>query len=264
MHSENLQQFNRFTSTAINAAQSAGSILRRFFARSIAIKYKGKIDPVTIADIQSQKKAISILKQAFPTHTFMGEEGKSTGKRSDPHCWIIDPLDGTVNFIHGIPFFSVSIALYMNHEIVSAVVYAPMLDELFVAQKSSGAWCNGKPIRVSSASSLTRSLAVTGFPYSIHAHSSRILKRFKNIITKTQGVRRFGSASIDLCYVACGRFDAFWEEHLKPWDVAAGSLIVEEAGGNVSDYSNKNNYLFGSSILATNSSIHKPLLSLLR
>ncbi|MCB4790323.1 MAG: inositol monophosphatase [Elusimicrobia bacterium] len=252
-----------FTRTAIEAALAGGKILKKYFNKNIKVDYKGEIDPVTIADKKSQKAILEIIKQRFPGHTTLGEEDKEKAICSE-YCWIIDPLDGTVNFIHGMEIFSVSIGLSHNGNIISGVVYAPRLKELFVAEKGKGAFLNGKRIRVSKINSLVRSLVVTGFPYYVHKSSKRVLKNFSGILTKVQGLRRLGSAAIDLSYVARGKYEAFWEEGLKPWDVAAGSLIVREAGGKVTDYANGKGYLLGENILATNGKTHKKMLKLIK
>ncbi|HBU70106.1 MAG TPA: inositol monophosphatase [Elusimicrobia bacterium] len=253
---------NQYTKSAVIAATAAGKVLLKYFNKPIEINYKGKIDPVTVADRSSQDTIIRILKRKFPAHSFMGEEGEQKEIKGD-YCWIIDPLDGTVNYIHGLPIFSVSIGLRYKNEMVSAVVYAPALKELFVAQKGAGAFLNGKKIRVSAKSELIKSLAVTGFPYYVHSDNKRPLKIFSNVLTKVQGMRRLGSAAIDLCYVACGRLDFFWEEGLKAWDIAAGSLILKEAGGKISSYGNTPDFLFGQTMAASNGRLHKAIIKLI-
>lgn len=182
---------------------------------------------------------------------------------SNDYCWIIDPLDGTVNYLHGVANFAISIGLQYKKEIISGVIYAPALKEMFVAQKGKGAYLNNKKINVSKIKEMVRALPVTGFPYYVKENSDRVIKNFKNIMLETQGLRRFGAASIDLAYVACGRFDFFWEEGLKPWDVAAGVVILKEAGGKITDFVGGKDYLFGKTIVASNKILHKDILKVL-
>lgn len=263
MNYKNPKNLSNYTKTAIKAAIAGGDVLKKYFNKGIKVDYKGKIDPVTIADKNSQKKILQIIKKNFPEHAILAEE-ENKNKITSEYCWIIDPLDGTVNFIHGVKVFSVSIALSYKGEIISGVVYAPLLDEFFVAEKDKGAYLNGKRIKISNINTLIKSLVVTGFPYYVQNDSSDILNLFDKILTRVQGLRRLGSAAIDLCHVACGRFEVFWEEGLKPWDVAAGSLIVTEAGGKITDYSNGNGYIFKETLLATNGKVHKNILQLLK
>lgn len=252
----------KFTKISIEAASCGGDVLKYYFNRKIKVNYKGKIDPVTIADRLTQKTILKIIKKNFPDHTAYGEEDREHLVCKD-YCWIIDPLDGTVNFIHKVPVFSVSIALSYKGKIISGVVYAPLLNEMFVAEKGHGAWLNGERIKVSKVKDLVHSLVVTGFPYYIHSKSKHVIRNFSRVLMKVQGLRRLGSAAIDLAYVACGRYDAFWEEGLHPWDVAAGSLLVDESGGAVTDFRNKGDYIWGKSILASNRNIHKKMLGLI-
>jgi myo-inositol-1(or 4)-monophosphatase len=193
----------------------------------------------------------------------VGEEDK---KKTDcsGYCWIIDPLDGTVNFIHGVPLFCVSIALTKDTKTISGAVFAPFINEMFVAEEGLGAYLNGKKLCVSQVKKMLRSLVVTGFSYDIHSQSKQTMRSLSNVIIKAQGVRRLGSAALDLAYVAAGRFEAFWEKGLKPWDVAAGSLIVEEAGGKVSEFDGGNNYVFGNTLLASNGLIHGQMIGLIK
>ena len=256
-------KFNKYTKAAIRAAKIGGSVLEKYFDTKINVGYKGRIDPVTIADMSSQTAIIKFLKKKFPTHTFIGEEDKSRQLCSD-YCWIIDPLDGTVNFIHGVPYFCVSIGLIYKGKVVAGAIYAPSLNELYVAQKGFGVFLNGKKIKVSSEKGLIHSLVVTGFPYDIDTGIKQIMKSLESVIINVQGVRRLGSAALDLAYVAAGRFEAFWEKGLNPWDVAAGSLMVEEAGGKVTDYFGGKEYIFGKTLLATNGLVHNSMRSLIR
>lgn len=256
-------KFNKYTDVAIAGANAGAEILLKYLNKLKDIEYKGKIDPVTIADRQAQHAIVSTIKKTFPGHNIIAEEKDNFKKNQTDYCWIIDPLDGTVNFVHGVPIFCISIGLMYKNEIVSAVVYAPALNELFVAEKGKGSFLNNKKIKVSSINKMIRALPVTGFPYYTHQNHKRVLKNFTNIMLKTQGLRRLGSAAMDLAYVACGRFDFFWEEGLKPWDVAAGILIVNEAGGKISDYNNKNDFLFGQTIVASNKLLHAKIIKTL-
>jgi myo-inositol-1(or 4)-monophosphatase len=256
------QKFNNYTKAASAASKIGGKILLKYFSSRVAIDYKGRIDPVTTADRASQKAVFGYLKKHFPSHSFIGEESKENIVDSD-YCWIVDPLDGTVNFIHGVPQFCVSIGLLYKGKVVSGAVYAPCLGELFVAQKGAGAYLNGKRLSVSPIKQLVRSLAVTGFPYEIGADGKQIMKILSNALASVQGLRRLGSAALDLAYVADGRFEVFWEKGLKSWDAAAGSLMVEEAGGRVTDYFGENNYIFGKTLIATNGLIHRSMIKLI-
>ena len=255
--------FNKYTNTAIKAAKIGGKILLRHFNSKLSVDYKGRIDPVTVADRSSQAAVKKYITKIFPEHKVIGEEDKKKTGCSG-YCWIIDPLDGTVNFIHGVPFFCVSIALTKDAKTISGAVFAPCLNEMFVAQEGSGAFLNGKIIHVSRHKDMLRSLVVTGFSYDIHSKSKGTMRSLSNVIVKAQGVRRLGPAALDQAYVADGRFEAFWEKGLKSWDVAAGSLIVTEAGGKVTEFDGNSGYLFGETLLATNGLIHKQMLSLIR
>lgn len=255
-------KFNKYTQTAILAAQAAGKVLLKYYSTDLRIDYKGIINPVTEADRNSQSVIIKTIKKVYPQHSFVGEEDR-TKQTCKEFCWIIDPLDGTVNFIHKIPLFSISIGLSHKGKVIAGVVYAPLLGEMFVAEKGKGAYLNGKRIRVSNISKLIRSVVITGFSYDIHKDTEKVLKKLGRILKNAEGVRRLGSAAIDLAYVSCGRAEVFWEEGLSPWDVAAGSLLVREAGGRVTDFSGGDDYLFGRSLAATNGKLHKNVLKLL-
>jgi len=253
---------NKYTAAALKAACAAGDVIEKHFNSPLEIRFKGEIDPVTNVDIKAQETILKILKNAFPGHSFLTEEDSSQ-KCSSDYCWIIDPMDGTVNFIHRIPYVCVSIALMHKGKIVCGVVHAPMLCETYSAQAGGGAWVNKKRIHVSPERTLVRSLAITGFPYSVHTSAKRHAGVMARVLEKVQGVRRFGSAAIDLAYVASGKSEVFWEEELKPWDVAAGSLILKEAGGKITDFSGGKNFIFGGTMLATNGILHRPMLELL-
>jgi myo-inositol-1(or 4)-monophosphatase len=250
------------STVARNAAVEAGKILTSLFGKLKHIDKKGEIDLVTEADIQSEKAILEILRQNFPGDRILTEE---SGKIDNPseRLWLIDPLDGTTNYAHSFPFFAVSIALQVEGEIVLGIVFNPILNEFFEAVKGGGALLNGMTIGVSHAETLKDSLLATGFPYSIYKEHKEVVDIFTRMMVKAQGVRRPGSASIDLCYVACGRFDGFWEQDLKPWDTAAGSLIVREAGGMISDYKGDAYSPFLKTVVAANPHIFKEMLKIL-
>ena len=218
------------------------------------IEKKGRNDFVTYVDKTAEQKIVDRLKVILPEAGFIAEEGTET-KQADEYNWIIDPLDGTTNFIHGLKPFSISIALQQNNEIIIGVVYEVGLNECFYAYKNGGAFLNGKQILVSKTFDLSESLIATGFPYYDYSRLPNFMKSLQYFIENTHGVRRFGTAATDLAYVACGRFEAYYEYGLQSWDVAAGSLIVREAGGLVSDFSKGNNYVFGKEIIVGNSNV---------
>lgn len=219
------------------------------------IERKGVHDLVTYVDKESEKRIINQLSKILPEAGFIAEEDKSQ-EQNCKYNWIIDPLDGTTNFIHGIPVFSVSIALMGNNELLSGVVYEVMRDECFYAWTNGNAFLNGNQIHVSKTSLLNEALMATGFPYTDYSLLEPYVSLLQEMMKKTRGIRRLGSAAVDLAYVACGRFDVFFEYGLNPWDVAAGTLIVEEAGGKVSDFKHDNDFLFGRQIIATNPTVY--------
>jgi len=244
-------------------ARQAGNILRAGYQQEHQVDYKGEIDPVTEIDRQSEDYLLGEIRTDFPDHHILAEE--SGGTRGDGHQWYIDPLDGTVNYAHNVPIFSVSIAYASNGTLSLAAVYDPMRDEMFTAARGQGAYLNGSQLRVSTAIDLQKSLLVTGFPYDIHNPEINNLNNFIHFSKKTQGVRRLGSAALDLCYVAAARFDGFWEMALKPWDVAAGGLICEEAGGRVTNVSGGADYIsYPQSVIATTPGIHDRILEELK
>lgn len=239
-------------------AKAAGDFIRnerKGFDRD-KVEHKGLNDLVSYVDKETEKLIVEGLRQILPQADFITEEG-TAARDGRSYTWIIDPLDGTTNFIHGLPVFSVSIGLRYEEEIVLGVVYEVNNDEMFYAVKGQGAYLNGERIRVSQANALEESLIATGFPYSAFGRIDDYLKVLRALMEKCHGLRRLGSAAIDLCYVACGRVDGFFEYDLKPYDVAAGVIIVLEAGGKVSDFKQGNDYLFGGEVLATNNHIHQ-------
>jgi myo-inositol-1(or 4)-monophosphatase len=240
-------------------ARQAGQILRAGYQQEHQIDYKGVIDLVTEIDRQSEDYLLGEIRKNFPGHHILSEE--SGGTHGDGHQWYVDPLDGTVNYAHNIPFFSVSIAYASNGTMCLAAVYDPMRDEMFSAERGKGARLNGRPLRVSGAVELQKSLLVTGFPYDAWNSKFDNFDNFVKFGKLSQGVRRLGSAALDLAYVAAGRFDGFWELALKPWDVAAGGLICEEAGARVTNVYGEADYISPpQSVLATTPGIHARML----
>jgi myo-inositol-1(or 4)-monophosphatase len=253
---------DKFIQTAREAALKAGRLLRENIGKSSEISYKGTVDLVTNLDTQAQRVIFDHLSARFPDHDYLAEEGLSQDQGAE-FRWIIDPLDGTTNYVHHFPVFTVSIALERGGEIALGLIYDPMREEMFSAVKGEGAFLNGEEIRVSGVDDLNKSLLATGFPYDVRTSKVNNITHFNNFITRVQGIRRCGSAAMDLCYVASGRFDGFWELRLSPWDVAAGALIVQEAGGRVSDFQNGKFTIHGAEILASNGLIHEQLVEVL-
>jgi myo-inositol-1(or 4)-monophosphatase len=248
---------NLYLDVAIETALEAGQILREEYQRTPDIAYKGDVDLVTQADRRSERAIVARLSKSFPEHSVIAEEG--TGhERSAEFRWYVDPLDGTTNFAHKYPCFAVSIALTQNDRVLAAVVYNPIHNELFAAARGEGATLNGGKISVSQVSTLSTSLLCTGFPVHKRRASSNI-HYYYDFTLRSHGVRRDGSAALDLASVAAGRFDGFWEFGLKPWDTAAGILLVEEAGGTISDFHGDPYMIGGSVLLATNSRIHEEM-----
>ncbi len=254
---------HRFLEVAIDAVKEAGKIQKKYFGHFHQIEYKGEINPVTEVDRQCERAITQIVLNAYPHHDILAEEG-AFEKKNSPYKWIIDPLDGTTNYLHGFPIFSVSIGLEIEGEIRVGVVYLPILEEMFFAEKGKGAFLNGQRITVSQTAQLKESLLGTGFPYDVHEHVDDYLRYFREFIIKSFAIRRPGSASIDLAYVAAGRFDGFWELKLHPWDVAAGCLLVKEAGGSVTDFKGQPVNIYSEEILASNGLIHKEMLRVIQ
>ncbi len=253
-----MEEFYHF---AIDISLKAGEEILNLLPHIHEISYKGAINLVTEADLKSEAIIKKAIRKRYPNHTILAEES-GLEERGDIR-WIIDPLDGTTNFAHGLPWFCTSLALEIEGEIVLGIIYNPVLKECFSAIKEKGAFLNQKPIKVSQTKELGKALLATGFPYDIQQNPEPVMTRFRNMIMHARGVRRAGSAALDLCYVACGRFDGFWEERLQPWDTAAGMLIVQEAGGMVSDFSGNFYSIYGKEILATNGFLHKDMLKTL-
>ncbi|MEK6539300.1 MAG: inositol monophosphatase family protein [Deltaproteobacteria bacterium] len=251
-----------FKKTAIDAAKSAGLLLKRNIGRRHTIEFKGVIDVVTEMDIKAEDMIMKTIKARFPEHGILTEESFEQ-KSGSGYRWIIDPLDGTTNYLHGFPIFCVSIALEREGEIILGVVFNPMLNELFTAEKGKGAYLNSKRIRVSGISELTKSLLATGFPYDVRTSPDNNISHFANLAVRAQAIRRAGSAALDMCYVACGRFDGFWELKLKPWDTAAAMLIIKEAGGIVTDFNGSAFSLYSGETLASNGLVHDEMIEVL-
>jgi myo-inositol-1(or 4)-monophosphatase len=253
----------RIRDVAVAAAARAGDVLSALWGKTHHVEKKGTIDLVTEADLASEEAILQIIKTAFPNHTILAEErGVTLG--TDQYEWIIDPLDGTTNYAHHLPEFAISIALAREGEMVFGLILSPVMGEFFCAARGQGAEFNGRPIHVSDTKSVAESLLVTGFPYDLPPVIRALMTRLERCVLAARGVRRLGSAAMDLCYVACGRFDGFWEQNLAPWDTAAGMLIVQEAGGRVTDFSDEPFGIEKKEILATNGHIHKEMTTLLR
>ena len=248
-----------YLATAVEAALTAGRIQRQYFRQSPRIDKKGPIDLVTEADLAVEQAFRQMIAERFPSHAVLGEEAPpAPGDEQAPFRWIIDPIDGTTNFAHGLALFCVSIALEFDGRVECGVVYDPIADELFTAERAVGSWLNGRPLHVSSARDLANSLLCTGFRHGLPGPAERavLLAVFDEFTGRSRGVRRLGSAALDLCYVAAGRLDAFWEAGLCPWDTAAAALVVQAAGGLVTTYSGSEFTPFSPELIATNGHIH--------
>ncbi|KUG23441.1 inositol-1-monophosphatase [hydrocarbon metagenome] len=248
---------------AIDLAHNSGFLLKEKFNNTHKIQYKGDIDIVTEADKMSEDLIIEEIKRNFPDHGILSEESPAitgTGKLR----WIIDPLDGTTNYAHGYPVFCVSIALENEGVVVLGIIYDPMREDMFVAERGEGAYLNNKKINVSSVKDISRSLLATGFPYDIRESKNNNLDYFNKMAVRVQAIRRAGAAALDLAYLAAGRFDGFWELKLKPWDTAAGCLMVTEAGGVISDIAGQKWHLQSSNLLASNGLIHDQMIDILK
>lgn len=254
-----MRENNRYLQIAMAAAKEAGRIQMIHLGHSHPVEYKGEFNPVTEVDRLCEQAVVGMILNAFPEHDILTEETPFKEKGSS-WKWIIDPIDGTTNYFHGFPCFCVSIALEVEGEVMLGVIYVPILNELFHAEKGKGAFLNGERIRVSRIDRLNKGLICTGFPYDVHEHADFYLRYFRQFITKSFAVRRPGSAAIDLSYLAAGRFDGFWEFKLQAWDVAAASLMITEAGGKITDFQGRPFNIYSKEILASNGLIHEEML----
>ena len=247
-----------YLATAIAAVVRAGEFQMEHFGRDVRIDKKGAIDLVTEIDLAIERDFRKMIAERFPDHVVLGEEFEQRGDRDDVprFCWVFDPVDGTTNYAHGLPIFCSSLALEIDGAAVAGAIYDPSRRELYTAERGGGAWLNGAPLRVSHAETLIDSLLVTGFPYSVQQDAADLVGLFGEFLGKARAVRRLGSAALDLCYVAAGRLDGFWEQKLNPWDMAAGALIVQEAGGTVTGSGGQPFTSRSSTVLATNGRIH--------
>jgi myo-inositol-1(or 4)-monophosphatase len=262
LHShEGIENLTSELEAALSAARRAGEVLRTGFGTEHAITYKGEVDLVTEVDEEAERGIREELLGTFPSYGMLAEEGGELEGEEDDR-WIVDPLDGTTNYAHGLPIFCVSIALERSGEVVLGVVHDPMHEETFVAERGRGAFLNGELIRVSDTDELIRALIATGFPYD-RAHMPEALELFGRLAATTQGMRRLGSAALDLCYVASGRIDGYYERGIWPWDLAAGSVILEEAGGKLTNYRGGKLDLGGREIVASNGRLHPAMTKLM-
>ncbi len=255
-----------YLATAIEVVVRAGAIQMAQFGTTMDVTKKGEIDLVTEVDVAVERMFRALIRERFPGHAVLAEEG--LGDAPEPgqarYCWVFDPIDGTTNYAHGLPIFCASLALEIDGHAEVGAVYDPTRRELFTAERGTGAFLNGAPLRISRADRLIDSLLVTGFPYDVHSRSEDLLGLFGAFITKARAVRRLGSAAIDLCYVAAGRMDGFWEQALRPWDMAAGALIVKEAGGEVTGIAGEPFTSRLGHVVASNGLIHADMLTTIR
>lgn len=247
----------------IQISKIAGEIIREGFGKNFFIEYKTNLSNlVTEIDKKSEETIINFVKKEFPTHSVLAEETGSY-EASSEYLWVVDPLDGTSNFAHGFPIFSVSIGVQKNNETICGVVYDVMNDIVYSSEKGGGAFRNSQQIKVNTNDDIRKSMIVTGFPYNVAENPDHVFERFIAFLKTARAVRRLGSAAIDFCYVASGVFDGFWEVHLNPWDLCAGKLIVEEAGGLVTNFEGKVSDIYSKQILATNGKVHKKMVEIL-
>jgi len=253
-----------FLTTAIEVVVRAGDLQMAHFGRTFQIDKKGTIDLVTEVDLAVERMFRALIAERFPDHQVLAEEmGGASAVPAGP-CWVFDPIDGTTNYAHGLPIFCASLALEIDGVAEVAAIYDPNRKELFTAERGGGAFLNGAPLRVSSADQLVDALLVTGFPYDVHSRVEQVVGLFGAFVGQARAVRRLGSAAIDLCWVAAGRMDGFWEADLKPWDVAGGALVVAEAGGRVTGTDGAPFTSRGGHVLASNGRIHDAMLDVIR
>jgi len=254
----------QFLITAIEAVVAAGELQMKHFGGEVRVDKKGDIDLVTEIDVEVERGFRAMIAERFPDHQVLADELGGGSDIPRGPCWVFDPIDGTTNYAHGLPIFCASLALELDGAAEVAAVYDPTRRELFTAERGGGAFLNGRPLRVSGATELVDAMLVTWFPYDVHQRVDEIVGLFGAFVGKARAVRRLGSAAIDLCYVAAGRMDGFWESDLKPWDIAAGLLIVEQAGGRVTSMRGDPITSRGRSVLATNGHLHDTMLGVIR
>ena len=252
--------------TAAEAVLHAGAIQRSHFGTDVQVDKKGVIDLVTQVDLEVERWFRGMIGERFPSHAVLAEEldDPSNAAERPAHCWVFDPIDGTVNYAHGLPIFCASLALEIDGVPTVAAVYDPLREELFTGERGAGARLNGVPLRVSTTAELVDAMLCTGFPYDVHETVDEVIGLFGAFVAEARAVRRLGSAALDLCYVAAGRFDGFWEQRLHPWDMAAGALLVTEAGGRVSTMAGGTFDSREGSVVATNGPLHKAMLATIR
>ncbi len=247
----------------IHIAKLAGEIVRDGFGKNIQIEYKtGENNLVTEIDKKSEQTIIEFIQKKYPSHGILSEE-RGELKKDSEYLWVIDPLDGTTNFAHGLPIFSVSIGLQQNNKTIAGVVYDIMRDVIYTAEITKGSFANGRKLCISQRDKISQSMLVTGFPYNVKENPEKAFEKFETMTRSARAVRRLGSAAIDFCFVAEGVFEGFWEVHLHPWDICAGKLIVEEAGGKVTDFDGSDMDIFSKRVLASNGLVHQQMIDLL-
>jgi myo-inositol-1(or 4)-monophosphatase len=248
----------------IKISKEAGELIRNAFGKTHSIEFKtNELNLVTETDKASEMLITDFIRKKYPTHGILAEEGSDVNKSSE-YLWVVDPLDGTTNFAHGLPIFSVSIGLQKNGGTIAGVVYDVMRDVVYSAEKNNGSFENGKQITVNKNSNLGHSMLVTGFPYDVKENPDKAYERFMEFLKHARAIRRLGSAAIDFCYVANGVFDGFWEVSLHPWDICAGKLIVEEAGGLVTDFDGNKIDIYSKRILCTNDFVHQKMIDVMK